>query len=51
MIESHGKRDLNKMISLRLASEDPRIEGPPYMKGEIRPAEMVCQGFKSLEHE
>ena len=34
MIESHDKRDLNKMRSLRLPSEDPRIEGPPYMKGE-----------------
>ena len=45
MIESHGKRDLNKMRSLRLPSEDPRIEGPPYMKGEKRPPEMVCQRF------
>ena len=51
MIESHGKRDLNKMRSLRLPSEDPRIEGPPYMKGEKRPPEMVCQGFMALEHE
>ena len=49
MIESHGKRDLNKMRSLRLPSEDPRIEGPP--KGEIRPPEIVCQGFMPLEHE
>ena len=53
MIESHGKRDLNKMRSLRLPSEDPRIEGLPYMKGENekRPPEMVCQGFMPLEHE
>ena len=51
MIESHGKRDLNKMRSLRLPSEDPRIEGPPYMKGEKRPPEMVCQRFMPLEHE
>ena len=51
VIESHGKRDLNKMRSLRLPSEDPRIEGPPYMKGEKRPPEMVCQGFMPLEHE
>ena len=39
------------MRSLRLPSEDPRIEGPPYMKGEKRPPEMVCQGFMPLEHE
>ena len=45
VIESHGKRDLNQMRSLRLPSEDPRIERPLYMKGEIRPPEMVCQGF------
>ena len=51
VIESHDKRDLNKMRSLRLPSEDPRIEGPPYMKGEKRPPEMVCQGFMPLEHE
>ena len=40
VIESHGKRDLNQMRSLRL-----------YMKGEIRPPEMVCLGFMPLEHE
>ena len=51
MIESHGKRDLNQMRNLRLPSEDPRIERPPYMKGEKRPPEMVCQGFMTLEHE
>ena len=34
VIESHGKRDLNQMRSLRLPSEDPRIERPLYMKGE-----------------
>ena len=51
VIESHGKRDLNQMRSLRLPSEDPRIERPLYMKGEIRPPEMVCQGFMPLEHE
>ena len=39
------------MRSLRLPSEDPRIEGPPYMKGEKRPPEMVCQRFMPLEHE
>ena len=51
VIESHGKRDLNQMRSLRLPSEDPRIERPLYMKGEIRTPEMVCQGFMPLEHE
>ena len=51
VIESHDKRDLNNMRSLRLPSEDPRIEGPPYMKGEKRTPEMVCQGFMPLEHE
>ena len=51
VIESHGKRDLNQMRSLRLPSEDPRIERPLYMKGERRPPEMVCQGFMPLEHE
>ena len=51
VIESHGKRDLNQMRSLRLPSEDPRIERPLYMKGEIRHPEMVCQGFMPLEHE
>ena len=51
VIESHDKRDLNKMRSLRLPSEDPRIEGPPYIKGEKRAPEMVCQGFMPLEHE
>ena len=51
VIESHGKRDLNQMRSLRLPSEDPSIERPLYMKGEIRPPEMVCQGFMPLEHE
>ena len=51
MNESHGKRDLNKMRSPRLPSEDPRIEGPPYMKGEKSPREMVCQGFMPLGHE
>ena len=51
VFESHGKRDLNQMRSLRLPSEDPRIERPLYMKSEIRPPEMVCQGFMPLEHE
>ena len=51
MIESHGKRDLNKMRSLRLPSEDARIERPPYLKGELRPPEIVCQGFMPIEHE
>ena len=46
VIESHDKRDLNKMRSLRLPSEDPRIEGPPYMKGEKRPPEMASSGFQ-----
>ena len=46
-----AKRDLNQMRSLRLPSEDPRIERPLYMKGEIRPPEMVCQGFMPLEQE
>ena len=48
VIESHGKRDLNQMRSMRLPSEDPRIERPLNMKGEIRPPEMVCQGFMPL---
>ena len=46
MIESHGQRDLNQMRSVTLPSEDPRIERPLHMKGE-----MVCQGFMPLEHE
>ena len=53
------------MRSLRLPSEDPRIERPLNMKGQvrpprierplnmkgqIRPPEMICQGFMPLEH-
>ena len=33
------QRDLNQMRSLRLPSEDPRIDRPLYMKGQIRPPE------------
>ena len=47
VIESHGKEIL---ISLRQPSEDLKIERPLYMKGLIRPQEMVCQRFMPMEH-
>ena len=51
VIESHGKRDLNQMRSLKQPTDDPKFERLLQMKGLIRPPEKVCQRFMPLEHE